>query len=342
MQQALYRKYRPQAWTDIVGQDHIIKVLKNESEKNSISHAYLFSGSRGTGKTTVARIFAKAIGTNPEDIYEIDAASNRGIDDIRSIRDAVHVLPYSSKYKIYIIDEVHMLTRDAWNAFLKTLEEPPAHVIFVMATTEPHKLPDTVVSRCECFAFKKPSHSALIETLLNIAKAEGLSIKNESASLIATLAQGSFRDALSILQKAMHASGDKKLSQAEIEEVLGAPATSTVIDLLEALNDTQTDKAFAILDQVSKANRDVEVFLTLIVRMIRFVLLLRFAKDMKESIETEVNEADFARLYDLAKNAKKLNSKTLIKFLEASNRTSYVSVPMLALELAVLESCEEV
>lgn len=342
MQQALYRKYRPQEWADIVGQDHIVKILKNESENGAISHAYLFSGSRGTGKTTVARIFAKAIGTNPEDIYEIDAASNRGIDDIRSIRDAVHVLPYSSKYKIYIIDEVHMLTRDAWNAFLKTLEEPPAHVVFVMATTEPHKLPDTVVSRCECFSFKKPSHSALVETILKVAKSEELSIKSESASLIATLAEGSFRDALSILQKAMHASGDKKLSQAEIEEVLGAPATSTVIDLLESLNETRSDKAFAILDQVSKANRDIEVFLTLTIRMMRFVLLLRFAKEMREEVSTEVNEADFERLSELAKSAKKLNSKTLIKFLEASQRINQISMPMLAIELAVLESCEEV
>src|SRR3989344_7019789 len=144
MHTALYRKYRPHTFAEIKGQDHIVSVLENEAKTNKITHAYLFSGSRGTGKTSVARIFAKSLGVNPEDIYEIDAASNRGIDEIRAIREAVHTYPYSSKYKIYIVDEVHMLTKEAWNAFLKTLEEPPEHVIFIMATTEQHKLPDTV------------------------------------------------------------------------------------------------------------------------------------------------------------------------------------------------------
>src|SRR3989344_4156987 len=159
-QVALYRKYRPTKFEDVIGQTHIISVLENEIKADRVSHAYLFSGSRGTGKTSVARIFASTLGVNPEDIYEIDAASNRGIDDIRAIRESVHTLPYSSKYKIYIVDEVHMLTKEAFNALLKTLEEPPAHVIFILATTEPHKLLDTVISRCEHFTFKRLSHSA--------------------------------------------------------------------------------------------------------------------------------------------------------------------------------------
>lgn len=339
--QALYRKYRPQDWQSIVGQEHVVSVLKNEAEKEKVSHAYLFSGSRGTGKTSTARIFAKSLGVNPEDIYEIDAASNRGIDDVRSIRDAVHVLPYSSKYKVYIVDEVHMLTKEAWNAFLKTLEEPPEHVIFIMATTEPHKLPDTVVSRCESFAFKKPSHLALVETILKVAKSEGVTIAKNSASLVATLAEGSFRDALSILQKAINSSKDKKLSEAEIEEVLGAPSTSKVVSLIEAVGEGRADDALNVVREVSEANRDMQVFLTLIIRLLRFVLLLRFAKDMKATVQEEVNEGDFTRLEALAKSARSVNSKTLIHFLDAAHRQSFAATPELPIELAILESCGE-
>src|SRR3990167_3232652 len=221
----LYRKYRPQTFSDVIGQDHVVKVLEGALKQGNISHAYLFAGSRGTGKTSVARIIARELKCEIEDVYEIDAASNRGIDDIREIRESVNTLPFRSPYKVYIVDEVHMLTKEAWNAFLKTLEEPPRHVIFIMATTEAHKLPETVVSRCECFAFKKPTHGTLVEAILKIVKAEKYEIEKKSASLIATLADGSFRDAFGILQKAMHSSEDKKLPHTEIEKVLGAPKT---------------------------------------------------------------------------------------------------------------------
>ncbi|HXK39597.1 MAG TPA: AAA family ATPase, partial [Candidatus Paceibacterota bacterium] len=150
---ALYRKYRPQSFDAVRGQDHIVAVLSSALEKGQVGHAYLFSGTRGTGKTSVARIFAKALGIGEQDTYELDAASNRGIDDVRALRDAVHVMPFGSPYKIYIIDEVHMLTKEAFNALLKTLEEPPAHVIFILATTEFEKLPETIVSRCEVHTF---------------------------------------------------------------------------------------------------------------------------------------------------------------------------------------------
>ena len=146
---ALYRKYRPKTFGEVLGQDHIVKVLESSVETNKVSHAYLFVGSRGTGKTSVARIFAKEIGVSENDLYEIDAASNRGIEDIRALRDGARVLPFDSKYKVYIIDEVHMLSKDAWGALLKTLEEPPKHVIFILATTEVHKVPSTIVSRCQ-------------------------------------------------------------------------------------------------------------------------------------------------------------------------------------------------
>lgn len=338
---ALYRKYRPQGFDEVVGQEHIVSVLQNEAKTGKMAHAYLFSGSRGTGKTSIARIFAKAIGVNPEDIYEIDAASNRGIDEVRAIRDSVHTFPYSSKYKVYIVDEVHMLTKEAWNAFLKTLEEPPEHCIFIMATTEQHKLPDTVVSRCETFSFKKPTHSALVGSVLKVAEAEKYELEKKSASLIATLADGSFRDALSILQKAIHSSADQKLSQKEIEKVLGAPNESLILDVLQGIKDGDTTKAIGAVRTASGENIDMQVFLKMILRSLRFILLLRFAKDMKEMVVAKTSEEEFETLSNLAKEAKNINSKTLLSFLEAESREAHASIPELPIELAIIESCGE-
>ena len=337
---ALYRKYRPQNFKEVMGQGHIVSVLENEAKTGKINHAYLFSGSRGTGKTTIARIFAKTLGVNGEDVYEIDAASNRGIDEIRAIRDAVHTFPYSSKYKVYIVDEVHMLTKEAWNAFLKTLEEPPEHVIFIMATTEAHKLPDTVVSRCECFAFKKPTHQILVESIIKISKAEKYEIEKKSASLIATLADGSFRDAFSILQKAMHSSTDKKLSYEEVEKVLGAPRELLIVEILESIAKQDAEKGINAVREASKENADMQVFLKMILRSLGFVLLLRFAKDMKDLVIDETGEEECERLAEIAKTAKNINSKTLLAFLEAYSRQTYASIPELPIELAIIDSCQ--
>jgi len=339
MEMALYRKYRPQTFKEVVSQEHVVSVLENEAKTGKVAHAYLFSGSRGTGKTSVARIFAKSLGVNPEDIYEIDAASNRGIDEIRAIREAVHTYPYSSKYKIYIVDEVHMLTKEAWNAFLKTLEEPPEHVIFIMATTEEHKLPDTVISRCECFAFKKPTHQALRDSVMKASLAENYDIEKKSAALIATLADGSFRDALSILQKAIHSSEDKKLSHTEVERVLGAPDESLIIQILGAIALQNTEKGIETVRQASLQNTDMQVFLKMILRSLRFLLLLRFSKDMKDFVVEETGEEEFEKLSEMAKTAKNINSKTLIAFLDASSKQAYASIPELPIELAIIESC---
>ena len=339
MEMALYRKYRPQTFKEVVSQEHVVSVLENEAKTGKVAHAYLFSGSRGTGKTSVARIFAKSLGVNPEDIYEIDAASNRGIDEIRAIREAVHTYPYSSKYKIYIVDEVHMLTKEAWNAFLKTLEEPPEHVIFIMATTEEHKQPDTVISRCECFAFKKPTHQALRDSVMKASLAENYDIEKKSAALIATLADGSFRDALSILQKAIHSSEDKKLSHTEVERVLGAPDESLIIQILGAIALQNTEKGIETVRQASLQNTDMQVFLKMILRSLRFLLLLRFSKDMKDFVVEETGEEEFEKLSEMAKTAKNINSKTLIAFLDASSKQAYASIPELPIELAIIESC---
>jgi DNA polymerase III subunit gamma/tau len=338
---ALYRKYRPQNFEEVVGQDHIVSVLKNEVKTGKVNHAYLFTGSRGIGKTSIARIFAKELGVSPEDVYEIDAASNRGIDDVRALRDAVHTLPYSSPYKIYIVDEVHMLTKDAFNALLKTLEEPPKHVIFILATTEPHKVLDTVVSRCETHNFKRPTHKELCDTLLSIAKKEGCEISKSSAALISVLADGSFRDAISTLQKVVNSSSDKKLSDEEVELVLGAPKHKYVLGVLESVAKQEADTALSAVKSASEASADMQVFLKMILRSLRYVLLLRFSKSMVATVQNESGEEEFAKLSELAKTARNINSKILINFLEASSRQAYASIPELPIELAIIKSCEE-
>lgn len=340
MEIALYRKYRPQNFGEVKGQDHIISVLENEAKTGKIAHAYLFSGSRGTGKTSIARIFAKTLGVNSEDIYEIDAASNRGIDEVRAIRDAVHTFPYSSKHKVYIVDEAHMLTKEAWNAFLKTLEEPPEHVIFIMATTEAHKLPDTVVSRCEVFSFKKPTHATLVEAILKVTKAEKCEIEKRSASLIATLADGSFRDAFSILQKAINSSPDKKISYDEIRKVLGAPSELLITQIIEGVAEGDVKKGLEAVRQASLENIDMKVFLQMLLRSLRFVLLLRFSPEMKTLVTDETGEEEFEKLSALAKTAKNVNSKTLICFLDAFARGPHSSIPELPIELAIIDSCQ--
>ncbi|HEY4515653.1 MAG TPA: DNA polymerase III subunit gamma/tau [Candidatus Paceibacterota bacterium] len=340
MQVALYRKYRPGNFQEVIGQEHIVSVLENEAKTGKVSHAYLFSGSRGVGKTSIARIFSKTLGVSPDDIYEIDGASNRRIEDVRAIREAVHTLPYHSKYKVYIIDEVHMLTTEAFNALLKTLEEPPPHVIFILATTEAHKLPDTVVSRCEHFIFRKPSHKSVMESVQNVAKEEGCSLGKASASLIATLAEGSFRDALSTLQKIIHSSSDNKLSEDEVEKVLGAPKHGLVMGVIDGVANTDTEKALSSVRQASESNADMQIFLKMILRDLRFVLLLRFAKDMKEMVASETGEEEFEKLFELSKTAKGINSKTLINFLEAESRQKYASILELPIEIAIMKSCE--
>ena len=230
--QALYRKYRPQTFSDVVGQEHITETLKNELSAGKVTHAYLFTGTRGTGKTSTAKILAKAVNClNPKngdpclecesclsvangentDIVEIDAASNNSVDSIRELRDQVNFAPASSKYRVYIIDEVHMLTISAFNALLKTLEEPPEHVIFILATTEVHKLPATILSRCQRFDFRRIDPERICERIQYIAGKEGLTVTDGAASLIAAAADGGMRDALSILD--LCASGSKNIDE---------------------------------------------------------------------------------------------------------------------------------
>lgn len=231
---ALYRKYRPQKFDDVVGQEPIIQLLTSAIKNKKISHAYLFCGGRGTGKTTVARIVAREIGCNDEDIIEIDAASNRGIDEIRELREAVRTAPFSSPYKVYIIDEAHMLTKEAANALLKTLEEPPSHVIFILATTDPEKLPATIISRCQKIIFKNPDHKTLSSRLIHVADGEGYDLHTDSAHLIALHGKGSYRDALGVLEQVLAVS-EKKVDHERVRVLLGAPEHTALVSLLESL-----------------------------------------------------------------------------------------------------------
>ncbi len=231
---ALYRKYRPHTFKDVVGQEHVVDLLVNSIKQNKISHAYLFCGGRGTGKTSVARIVAREIGCNPEDIIEIDAASNRGIDEIRELREAVRTAPFSSPYKIYIIDEAHMLTKEASNALLKTLEEPPSHVIFILATTDPDKLPATIVSRCQKVVFKNPTNEVLSQQLTYVAQQEGFVLHADSASLVAIHGKGSYRDALGVLEQILAVS-DKKIDHEKVRTMLGSSETELLVSLVESV-----------------------------------------------------------------------------------------------------------
>ena len=333
---ALYRKYRPQTFSDVIGQDHVVKVLEGALKQGNISHAYLFAGSRGTGKTSVARIIARELKCEIEDVYEIDAASNRGIDDIREIRESVNTLPFRSPYKVYIVDEVHMLTKEAWNAFLKTLEEPPSHVIFIMATTEMEKVPETVLSRCQIFQFKKPNTAMLKEMVANIAQKEGFTLAPASAELIALLAEGSFRDAQGILQKVLSFSSDKKVDPGEVEEVTGAPKNTLINDCLSAISSKNLAGAIKTLHAVSKENVDMRVFLKLLLQKMRVVLLLRVAPEMKSALESDITEEDRKLFAELSgEKGGAINARTLSERLVAYDQIPHAYIPELPIELVL-------
>ena len=335
---ALYRKYRPETFAQVRDQDHIIKVLEGAITKGEIPHALLFSGTRGTGKTTMARIFASAIGTSSVDLYEMDAASNRGIDDIRELKDAVHTVPYESKYKVYIIDEVHMLTKDAFNALLKTLEEPPAHVIFILATTEEEKILDTILSRCQVFRFRSPSRAVLSNTVIDIAGKEGFTLIPAAADLIAIAADGSFRDALGITQKVILASKDMTADPDEVAMIIGAPRGTLLINLLEALAAKDTKQALAVMAEVVAAHVDMKLFARLLLEYIRVVMLLRHQPSKAEELLAAFSPEVRTPLAELAKTTgSPINSQLLLRLLTATEQVSRSPLPHLPLEIVIME-----
>jgi DNA polymerase III subunit gamma/tau len=335
---ALYRKYRPENFRDVIGQDHIVKAVSGALDAGKVAHAYLLFGPRGTGKTTIARIIASELGSSVNDIYEMDAASNRGIDDVRAIRESVHTRPFDSKYKIYILDEVHMFTKDAWNALLKTIEEPPEHVIFILATTELEKVPETIISRCQTFTLKRPTEAVLSSVIINVAKKEGYTLEEGGAELIALLANGAFRDALGTLQKVLSFSSEKKISVAAIEEVTGAPQASLVDSFLNALKDADIEKGYASIQKASDQNIEMDVYLKMILSKLRYALMLRYAPGTRKSVESQLSARDMEYIESLiSTKPEHISSGTLSVLLEAyqSLRTSVIS--QLPLELALVK-----
>ncbi|MEO6536539.1 MAG: DNA polymerase III subunit gamma/tau [Candidatus Paceibacterota bacterium] len=340
--QSLYRAYRPSTFADVIGQDQVIKPLEEQLRGKTVGHAYLFAGSRGLGKTSVARIFARELGATSKDLYEIDAASNNTVDDIRALTENVYTLPFESPYKVYILDEAHMLSKSAWNAFLKTLEEPPAHAIFILATTELEKVPETVQSRCQVFTFRKPSREGLSAMLMHVAKKEGYKMETAAAELVTLLADGSYRDALSVLEKVFASSTDKVITREETEKATGAPRHALVESLAQALSEGNKENALGVLHTVASEDVDVSLYLSLVLEYVRMVLLARHAPELRKEFETELGTDTYTPLLAIAENKNsRLAHKTLKVFLDAASRIRFSPIPMLPLELAVYELFEE-
>ncbi|MCF7843377.1 DNA polymerase III subunit gamma/tau [Candidatus Gracilibacteria bacterium] len=327
---ALYRKYRPETFDDVVGQEQLVTLLTSSINQKKISHAYLFCGSRGTGKTTVARIFARDIGCNPEDIIEIDAASNRGIDEIRELREAVRTSPFSSPYKVYIVDEAHMLTKEAANALLKTLEEPPSHVIFILATTDPDKLPQTIVSRCQKIIFKQPDIKTLADRLVHVANKEGKKITDESSELLARHGKGSYRDALGILEQVLAVS-KKDVLHVDVITLLGTPDKELLLKLLESVC---TKNSKEILDTVellvSKKGVAIRTYDDFI-ELVRQGLLIRVGEG-KEKGELERIAKEYPYTIGSKFILELLEKRHLLLVSEAHSWTAFVAILLSSIE----------
>ncbi len=307
--QALYRKYRPVTFSDVVGQDHITKTLKNELDCGKIVHAYLFTGTRGTGKTTCAKILAKAINClspvngdpcgeceicrmiaddEATDIVEMDAASNNGVDDIRELREQVNFSPAACKHRVYIIDEVHMLSGAAFNALLKTLEEPPEHVVFILATTEVHKLPATILSRCQRFDFRRIDTEKIITRLNYVAEQENLTLSLDAATLIAAAADGGMRDALSILD--LCASHDNNITEETVANVCSMAGNEYLVKMADLIKNRQTEQALTLIDQLHNSSVDMLRLLSELTSHFRDLMIVKVVKGEKKPIVCSSNK----------------------------------------------------
>ena len=311
MHQALYRKWRPQTFDDVCGQEHITSILRYEAEHRAFSHAYLFCGSRGTGKTTCAKILAKVVNCespvngNPcgvcaacraidsgaaTDVLEMDAASNNGVEHIRDIRDEVVYSPSSLAYRVYIIDEVHMLSIPAFNALLKTLEEPPAHVVVILATTELQKLPATIISRCQRFDFRRISTEALMARLSYIAEQEGITLQTDAARMLAKLAQGGMRDAISLLE--LCAGGRRDVTTAVVEECVGTTGRASMLRTVNAIADRDYDVLFDQIDEVVRSSKDISVYWQDLIALYRDLFVLKTTKNASSYLDLTDHETE--------------------------------------------------
>ncbi|MBN1223791.1 MAG: DNA polymerase III subunit gamma/tau [Candidatus Aminicenantes bacterium] len=349
------RKYRPMTFEEVIGQKAVVRTLQNAVKNDRVSQAYLFSGMRGVGKTTVARILAKALnckeGPTPTpcnkcefctaviddrsvDVLEIDGASNRGIDEVRSLREGVKYKPIHSRYKVIIIDEVHMLTREAFNALLKTLEEPPAHTVFIFATTEFYKVPATIVSRCQHFEFKKISQKELINHLLDITKKENITISPFGLNLIAEAADGSLRDVLSLLDQAVAFSGEN-IGDEDLKEILGSISHDLLLRFSRAILEERADVVFPLVEKIIAHGYDLRFFYKELILHFRNLLLIRTMENPGELLP--MNAEELQSLRDVAENAA---PEELLRYLtalqEGEQELKFSSHPRIYLEMLLV------
>ena len=336
MHKALYRVYRPKNFSDVIGQEHIVRTLKNQIENNNVGHAYLFCGTRGTGKTSTAKIFSRAVNCtnlhNDEpcnecencreiledknmDVVEIDAASNNSVDDIRELRENVKYSPAKSKYKVYIIDEVHMLSQGAFNALLKTLEEPPSYVIFILATTEPHKIPATILSRCQRFDFKRVTVKDISSRMRYICEKEGIEADEKALNLIARNSQGALRDALSILDQCISFEGNK-ISYNDVIELLGSVNIEQLFDLAESVIKEDTRKSLQILNDFIIWGKDVRNLVNDLIDHFRNLMVCKISNDLDEIISLPEETIDL-----LKQQAETIDTNNLIRILNILSET---------------------
>lgn len=357
---ALYRKFRPDSFADVKGQDHIVTTLKNQIRADRIGHAYLFCGTRGTGKTTVAKILAKAVNcAHPVDgnpcgecetcraiaagtsmnVIEIDAASNNGVDNIREIRNEVAYSPTSGKYKVYIIDEVHMLSIGAFNALLKTLEEPPSYVIFILATTEAHKIPITILSRCQRYDFKRISLNTIVDRMRELMMEEQVEVEEKALRYIAKKADGSMRDALSLLDQCIAFYLGQSLTYDHVLEVLGAVDTEEFSRLLREVLDCDVVRVIAHLEELIMQGRELGQFVTDFTWYLRNLLLLKSSDHMEDVLDVSTENLQL-----LKEEAGLVRDETLMRFIrifsELSNQMKYSASKRVLLEVALIKLCK--
>jgi len=359
MYTALYRKWRPKTFEDVYGQEQITATLQNELENNKLSHAYLFCGTRGTGKTSSAKLLAKAVNCSSPidhnpcdkcdscisisegssiDVLEIDAASNRGIDDIRNLREAIKFTPTLGKYKVYIIDEVHMLTNEAFNALLKTLEEPPAYVIFILATTEPHKLPATILSRCQRFDFKRISVENIIKRLKHICSHEQLEVEDAALRLIARNSDGALRDAINILDQCSVFSG-KHISEKTVLEVLGISGEQHLMEIGEAILKSEASKTIMLINEIVAGGKDINQFIKDLTSYYRNLLMTKILDKPEDIIDMSLEDIKSLKI-----SGESFSNESIVRCIrylsELEAEAKWYSNPRILLEIAVVKMCK--